>query len=688
MAGSSVTNRSVEMRRERRSPSRASASSFSLARACVSFGGAQRALKIGNLGVGGGLHPGSLVKFWALLGLAMLLLASCKSVPEARVGVASIRFRGNDELSSSELRTRIATQETPKFLGLFRASWRRYDDFEPEVLEKDLERIRHFYERSGYYGAEVRAGRVKQDGKFVEVEILIREGDPVHVRSVSLLGLEGRTTSFVLRVQGGDRYRKGRRLRTAPSRYVGQGNLHLARRHGYAYAEVTPGAVVDLGPRVADVTFQVETGIPCKVGPVTFEGLDDLPEGVVRRTFGLKSGDLFESTELEAGRRALVNLGVFASVEVVPNLSDKKRAEVPIKVLVTRSALRGFRFGGGLLIDFIRTDIHALVGWEHRNLWGGMRRFSVDERPSLIFFPTALSNVGAPRRLLPANAFAMTFNQPAFPEARTTSSLRVEFNTYPIILSPVDPNQQIFPGYNEVRAVVGPERYFPSINFRAAVLYNFQANFPFAYAGEVNPAFNRVLVSYLGLRGQFDLRDDPINTRQGFLVQSSLQFAGGIFQGDADDVRISPEMRMFVPISSSVTLGGRALLGLVFPRNYGSTLGTNFLAIPNDASAEPYIRDLQITYFRGFFSGAPTLTAVTRGAGSVRMASTRSSFPAPSKKRSGAARRAIRFMTSGCVWWRAADCRYGRRRSSSARHSTALWGGPSSWMPPMCPPSS
>ena len=153
--------------------------------------------------------------------------------------------------------------------------------------------------------------------------------------------------------------------------------------------------------------------------------------------------------------------------------------------------------------------------------------------------------------------------------------------------------------------MVGPERYFPSINFRAAVLYNFQANFPFAYAGEVNPAFNRVLVSYLGLRGQFDLRDDPINTRQGFLVQSSLQFAGGIFQGVADDVRISPEMRMFVPISSSVTLGGRALLGLVFPRNYGSTLGTNFLAIPNDASAEPYIRDLQITYFRGFFSGGP-----------------------------------------------------------------------------------
>src|SRR5262249_21397096 len=86
-------------------------------------------------------------------------VAVCRSEPESRVGVASIRFEGTSQFGAGELSDHIATQETPKFLWFFRASWRRYEDFEPEVLEKDLQRIEHYYERHGYYGTHVRAGR-------------------------------------------------------------------------------------------------------------------------------------------------------------------------------------------------------------------------------------------------------------------------------------------------------------------------------------------------------------------------------------------------------------------------------------------------------------------------------------------------------------------------------------------------
>ncbi|HKQ70790.1 MAG TPA: BamA/TamA family outer membrane protein, partial [Polyangiaceae bacterium] len=263
-----------------------------------------------------------------------------------------------------------------------------------------------------------------------------------------------------------------------------------------------------------------------------------------------------------------------------------------------------FRLGGGLLLDYTRSDVHGLLGWEHRNFLGGMRRLALEERPSLVFFPTALSEFRPPHRFLPANSASVTLRQPAFPEARTTTSVRLENNIYPVLVTPVNPNQEVFPGYFEIRAATGPERYFPFIAFRGAVIYNFQANFPFAYAGQVNPAFDRVVASYIDLRGQFDLRDDPIVPRQGFLLQNSLQFAGGIFGGDAEDVRIRPEMRMYVPVSGDVVIAARAVLGLLLPRNYGSTLGTDFLLLPPfEAAARPYIRDLQLTYFRGFFAG-------------------------------------------------------------------------------------
>src|SRR5215471_13684736 len=138
--------------------------------------------------------------------LALVLLAGawgCKSVPEGRVGVASIRFDGNKQFAASDLTEHIATQETPKFLGLFRASWRRYEDFEPEVLDKDLQRIEHYYKRHGYYETHVRAGRVVPIGNFVDVEILIEESQPVRVRSMAIAGLENLPRAAGLRAREG-----------------------------------------------------------------------------------------------------------------------------------------------------------------------------------------------------------------------------------------------------------------------------------------------------------------------------------------------------------------------------------------------------------------------------------------------------------------------------------------------------
>jgi outer membrane protein insertion porin family/translocation and assembly module TamA len=537
--------------------------------------------------------------------VALLVVASataCKSVPEARVGVASIDFKGNHALSSGDLKERIATQPTARFLGLFRASWLRYQDFEPAVLEKDLERIRHYYRRRGFFDAQVTVGRVVPQGKFVDILIEVREGEPVAVRSITVRGLEGLPPALRSGALGAMKIARGQRFDEEKLEAATKAIRTFLTDRGYAYAKAIPHAVVDLGPRTADVSVDVEPGIQAVIGPITVEGLGDLPESVVRRTFGVEPGDPYASDDLEVGRRAVLDLGVFASADVVPDLTDPTRAQIPIRVTVTRSAIRGFRIGGGVLLDFSRADVHGLVAWEHRNFLGGMRHFVIEERPSIVFFPTALPGLHFPTHLLFANSISTTFNQPAFPEARTLSSLRLEFNHYPVILPPLDPNQQIMPGYNEVRGAIGPERTFSSVHLRTGVSYNYQANFPFTYFGEPNPAFNKVIVSYLDLRTDFDLRDDAVMPHQGFFVGNDFQVAGTVLGGDAGDFRVRPEMRVYFPVATQQTLAVRGVLGLLFPRNYGDLLGANFLTLP-DAEVPAYIRDLQIYYFRGFFSG-------------------------------------------------------------------------------------
>ncbi|HEY3593399.1 MAG TPA: POTRA domain-containing protein, partial [Polyangiaceae bacterium] len=198
--------------------------------------------------------------------LMSLAMAACKSVPESRVGVSAIRFRDNGDVPGSAIEDKIATQETPKFLFFFRASWQRYEDFEPEILQKDLERIQHYYQSKGYYGTEVRAGRVLRAGKYVDVEILIRQGKPVNVRSITVNGLDGEPRRVERRAQQG--------LALEPGELFDEEKLDLSTKGiaselgnlGYAYGKVIPRVVIDLGPRVADITFQVTPGVPCKIG--------------------------------------------------------------------------------------------------------------------------------------------------------------------------------------------------------------------------------------------------------------------------------------------------------------------------------------------------------------------------------------------------------------------------------------
>ena len=184
-------------------------------------------------------------------------------------------------------RTASPPVKRPKFLGLFRSSWRRYEDFEPDVLAKDLERIRHYYQRRGFYDARsapvasfppVSSSRSRFSSRRVS-----RCG---FTRSRSGASREGRARSFFVSTE---------RVALGPGDIFDQEKLEASTKgmaaaladHGYAYAEVVPGAVVDLGPRTVDIAFQVDTGLACRIGAVTFEGLGDLPESVIRRTFGV-----------------------------------------------------------------------------------------------------------------------------------------------------------------------------------------------------------------------------------------------------------------------------------------------------------------------------------------------------------------------------------------------------------------
>jgi outer membrane protein assembly factor BamA len=524
---------------------------------------------------------------------------ACTSVPHGRAAVDAVDFEGVREVSESDLGDKIATTPTSKFIGLFRGIMYDYEVYDPYVLSEDLERVERYYRAHGYYQARARAARVEYVANdHVRVTIAVDEGPPVLVKEIRVEGvaelppLAARAVERALLVSG---LTVGKRFEEDDFA-GGEWHLrHALENHAYAFVKIDRQARVDLPDHAATIVYSVTPGPAARYGKVTIRGLGPLPEAPVLRALDLEEGKPYSAREIDAAQQAVLDLGVFSAAAITPQRPEPPPADaiVPITVEVTPTKLRSLQVGGGIELDTIKTDLHARIEWTHLNFLGGMRKFDVNFQPGFVVYPTRLPDFQAPERLLPEERTRIEIRQPGVIEGRTEGFLRGEFNVYPLLITPqVDPSAPVV-GYAEARAAVGLDRTFWKLYTNLS--YNVQYEYPFAYipSRPIDSDLRSVVVSYVALQTNFDFRNDRVRPHKGLYVGNEVQLAG--IGGDALDFRIQPQIRGYIPIRHA-TLALRATTGLLFPSNYGSTLGT----------PDPSVRDLQIIYFRGFFSGGPS----------------------------------------------------------------------------------
>src|SRR5262249_48622764 len=145
-----------------------------------------------------------------------------------------------------------------------------YSRLDPFVLERDLARVERYYRAQGYYEAHARAARVIKmpEGK-VRVEIAVEEGVPVKVAKVGIewKDLEpqkgGRVLMPVLAAET-KLMKHGDRFQEEPFEATKKLLLRAMTDNGFAYAEVTGNAEVDLVKHEANITYTLTLGPACK----------------------------------------------------------------------------------------------------------------------------------------------------------------------------------------------------------------------------------------------------------------------------------------------------------------------------------------------------------------------------------------------------------------------------------------
>ncbi|HEU4582408.1 MAG TPA: POTRA domain-containing protein [Polyangiaceae bacterium] len=529
--------------------------------------------------------------------------------------IDAVEIVGADAVDTERLLEGLATRSSPGWL--LGALSGEYEFLDEALLERDLERVERFYRARGFYEAKVVGARVIwTDTDRVRVQIVVSEGQPVRIApagagriSVQLNGLESlQDASTIAQLIAAS---------PRPDDIFDEADYERAKRtmrriladQGYAFASVSGRADVDLGRHDAVLRFDLAPGPRSVFGPITIAGLEQVPEGKVRDSLLIAAGDDYSAAALEDARRALVNLGVFASVSVEADTSQPASAVVPVKVTLLEAAPRVLRLGGGARLDAIELAGSLTAGWENRNFLGGLRHLSLEARPGVVLFPTRMAdfpNLATPDRVLLQGAIEARLVQPSFLEGRIKGFSSVALEVQPLLYSDTPVNAPLI-GFLEVATRAGLERPFLSHQFFLTLSLNWLAELPLDYGqltlgGNSPPAtpgaIRDLYIVYPELLTRFDLRDDPLDPKNGLLLSNSLQVAVPTLGGSLTDLRLYPEARFYVT-KSKLTLAFRAATGLLFPLDYfpAETVANNNGLVPT--------ADQQVLLFRGFFSGGP-----------------------------------------------------------------------------------
>jgi outer membrane protein assembly factor BamA len=582
-----------------------------------------------------------------LVVLALLLAASmgCSKIPQGRSAVDSVRILNAKDVKGGDTEDKLETEASTKFLFLFQGVAYDYSVYDEAVLQRDMARVERFYRSNGFLDAHARVARVIQvSSNHVRIEIVVDEGPPTLNRNLVVVGLEGLPKKVADEVTAAAKGAIVKEARFDEKKFKDSETAvrKALTERGYAYATVDSQAELDIGEHAADYGFSVVPGPLSFFGPITIVGLDpdangprtqEIPEAPLRRAIDITPGTPYSTAEIEAATQALLDLGVFSAVDIVPTLNNPPPADhiVPLTVKVEPTRLRQITLGGGVEIDEIKTDLHLVVGWENHNFLGGLRDFSTTFRPGTVLYPVRIDNLKGPVTPLPEEWLKAQLRQPGFLEARTNGFIRPEFNIFPLLVEVDPPSGSPVVGYREFKLPVGLERTFWK-KLYVSVGYTFQIENPFAYIQAKDDALETLFLSFPEITAHLDFRDNAIRPHKGIYLGNTLQVAGGIFGGTAADVREQPEVRTYIPIARGVTFATRASVGFLFASNYGKhpsetwdqeLTGSDKTAFlpPPPAMPTPeqtlqrqeqtlqrteLAHDEQIMYFRGFFSGGPT----------------------------------------------------------------------------------
>ena len=506
----------------------------------------------------------------------------------------SFEFGGPHAFEEGRLRTQIVTSAPGTFSRLKRfLDWLpgvtevRSFPFDPVTLQKDVVRLRRFYQQNGFLHPKIDypQSRLDTTSNTIRIVFSIEEGPPLIIQDASFYAPD--STQYAISLFESPRREAWVALRNRINFRLGERYNEFSRiriedevrqwlqNEGFAFARVGTVANIDSTANTADIRFIVDPGPATTFADIDVEGNASVSRQVVLRELPFAEGDRFAQKALTEGQRQLFGLNLFR-VALIDVPEQPRDSMMRVRVRVREASLHYLTAQSGYGTN---TGLSTDGQWTHRNFLGAGRNLTVGllaetgigTNPS---FTGARADRTEPNRRY--RAF-VSLRQPYLLSTRLSGTIEpfVEYrrNTQ---LAASDPFLGVpFLDINARDFGLNSRLVYEFLPFRTLALQHTFARSTFftqtIEAAEARPdtrlggdLFSR---SVFSVDGTFGKLDDFLNPRKGFRIRPSAELSGAAFASDVDYVKLGTELTGYFPLTPTIDLSGRLFLGRVWPLN-------------------------------------------------------------------------------------------------------------------------
>lgn len=425
--------------------------------------------------------------------------------------VSSLRFSGNENLSSARLQTQMFTKATAWYDFLPYVEPRRFD---AGLFHSDLQRINTFYQTQGFYYASFDTTLESSRSGYISLEIKITEGPRSHIEQIHVSGLDTlqekpKEVAKLLEL-------KGKPFVRDLLAFEMTALIKRLRNQGYGFAKAELSSYADSLKVFAEV--EVQLGPICEISEIDVQGNKGVSKKTVLRGLTFKSGERFEGKALEDSRRQLYRAGVFRSVLV--QLPDSVTENTPVKIQVSERPFKSIKLGGGFDTEI---GLRAEAAWLHRNFGGGARHLRISGTLST-----------------ESRELVLGVRQPYFLSSRNWLNLS---------------------GFVQKRfqADIAQDEVGASTTFERNLAENLDLVIKVS-GGFVGPQTDSTFSEVRGSL-QWDSRNDLFDPTEGALASVTIRERGWWLRSDWEFWEVNTEARLFQPLPFNSVLGLRILGG-------------------------------------------------------------------------------------------------------------------------------